>query len=311
VGFFAADCPIFPSASTFTVGSAALLDFTVPSDGIFIIGVTACCDTNFSGSGTIEGAYVLSVDPLPQFLPWEIVPIDSGPQNVVLYSSIAIDSNDKAHIAYESRPFGGIGSDLKYATNATGQWVTAIVDNSGTVGISASIAIDSNGNAHVSYHDWMSLDLKYATNATGQWVTATLDSLGDLGATTSIAVDSQRSVHIIYLDKSGGVNLKYATNATGQWATSTIDNSGGLCGDGLTIDIAIDSRDILHIAYCDTINGSLKYATNASGQWVPTIVDTLGVSDVSIAIDSNDRVHISYAFTVVMTNWDLKYATNP
>jgi len=37
------------------------LDVTVPSDGIFIIGVTACCDTDFSGSGTIDGAYVLSV----------------------------------------------------------------------------------------------------------------------------------------------------------------------------------------------------------------------------------------------------------
>jgi hypothetical protein len=61
VGFFTSDCPVSPVANTFTIFSAANLDFTVPADGTFILGVTACCDTNFSGSGTIEGEYVLSV----------------------------------------------------------------------------------------------------------------------------------------------------------------------------------------------------------------------------------------------------------
>jgi len=40
------------------------MEYTVPADGVSIIGVTACCDTNFSGSGTIEGAYVLNIEPL-------------------------------------------------------------------------------------------------------------------------------------------------------------------------------------------------------------------------------------------------------
>jgi hypothetical protein len=38
------------------------MEYTVPPDGASIIGVTACCDTNFSGSGTIEGAYVLNIE---------------------------------------------------------------------------------------------------------------------------------------------------------------------------------------------------------------------------------------------------------
>jgi hypothetical protein len=62
VGLFPPFCPVFPSVSAFTIFSPAQMEITVPSDGISIIGVTACCDTDFSGSGTIEGAYVLSVE---------------------------------------------------------------------------------------------------------------------------------------------------------------------------------------------------------------------------------------------------------
>lgn len=62
VGLFPPFCPAFPSVSAFTISSPAQIEFTVPPDGVSIIGVTACCDTNFSGSGTIEGAYVLSVE---------------------------------------------------------------------------------------------------------------------------------------------------------------------------------------------------------------------------------------------------------
>jgi hypothetical protein len=63
VGLFPSDCPTSPSATSFTIFSPASLDIVVPADGIFVIGVTACCDLDFSGSGTIEGSYLLSVGP--------------------------------------------------------------------------------------------------------------------------------------------------------------------------------------------------------------------------------------------------------
>lgn len=63
VGLYSSDCPLSSSATSFTINSPASLDIVVPADGIFVIGVTACCDLDFSGSGTIEGAYLLSVGP--------------------------------------------------------------------------------------------------------------------------------------------------------------------------------------------------------------------------------------------------------
>jgi len=64
VGFFPADCPAAPSVSAFSTESPAQIEFAVAPDGISIIGITACCDLDFSGSGTIEGAYVVFVEPL-------------------------------------------------------------------------------------------------------------------------------------------------------------------------------------------------------------------------------------------------------
>ncbi len=55
--------------------------------------------------------------------------------------------------------------DLKYATNASGAWVTSTIDSAGDVG--TSIAIDSSNNVHISYYDYYddtNADLKYATN---------------------------------------------------------------------------------------------------------------------------------------------------
>jgi hypothetical protein len=61
IGVFTSNCPASPMGSAFSISSEAALDFTIPADGIFVIAVTACCDLGFSGSGTIEGAYVLTV----------------------------------------------------------------------------------------------------------------------------------------------------------------------------------------------------------------------------------------------------------
>jgi len=78
-------------------------------------------------------------------------------------SYLGLDGDGNAHIAYtglddEDNPV------LKYATNASGEWVTEIVDPSPNSGIGASIAVDSDGYVHISYYDNGNSSLKYATN---------------------------------------------------------------------------------------------------------------------------------------------------
>ena len=115
---------------------------------------------------------------------------------VGMYSSVAVDGNNKVHISY----YDSTNMDLKYATNALGSWATATVDTAGDVGQYSSIAIDANNKVHISYYDSTNADLKYATNASGIWVLKTIDSNGSVGASTSIAVDKNKKVHIGYYD---------------------------------------------------------------------------------------------------------------
>ena len=74
---------------------------------------------------------------------WQYETADSFPL-VGSFASLAVDLNGKAHIGYEDWYNG-----LKYATNASGSWVTEIVDSSGDLD-DISIALDGNGKAYFS-----------------------------------------------------------------------------------------------------------------------------------------------------------------
>jgi hypothetical protein len=150
---------------------------------------------------------------------WATSTIDST-GDVGLYTSVAIDSNNHVHISYYAVGYQvyAVGN-LKYATNASGGWVTSTIDIPGGVGMGlytsigvglyTSIAVDSNNIVHISYYDGINHDLKYFTIAPGSLGSEIPDSTGDVGQFSSIAVDSNNNVHISYLDYTNG-ELKYA-----------------------------------------------------------------------------------------------------
>jgi hypothetical protein len=224
------------------------------------------------------------------------------------HNSIATDSLNHVHISYGMGGgfhFNNVDS-LKYATNASGNWVITTIDSAGDVGGYTSIAIDSGDNVHISYYDYTNQDLKYATNASGNWVITTVGSDGDVGRYSSIAVDSEDKVHISYYDATNQ-KLKYATNASGQWVEQNIGNSDFNCFSSITLD----SKNNVLISFL--ANEDLKFTTNATGSWVTTTIDN-DIADssnagmyTSIATDSVDNVHISYMDKI---GGHLKYATN-
>jgi hypothetical protein len=201
------------------------------------------------------------------------------------------------------------------------QWWYEVVDNAYEAGVDASIAIDSNNKAHISYGDYYytnTMRLKYATNASGSWVTQTVDSpaIGPdlLGLGSSMAVDSKNKVHISYYDDS---DLKYATNASGSWVPQTVDDNSWYVGK---TSIALDSNDEVHISYNGRIYGTdgyidgiLKYATNAyvnvcfpDGDCSPDSVvrvqfppDTVQQPEVNVTTTSNNPGGNIWGFHVV------------
>ncbi len=251
-------------------------------------------------------------------------------------TSIAVDSSGKVHISYSRDSecyyhytlYDGYDDEgtmrvrgIKYATNASGSWVTEAIASHGLVGYDISIAVDSSDNVHIVYSRYLDFgsgvrrkNLTYVTNASGSWVSETVAGstgyyLGYLGY-VSIAVDSSDKVHISYsVGDSYGQYFslkiaKYATNASGLWIVTSLDA-------GRSTSIAVDSLDNVHISYYryvdfTTVN-DLTYATNASGSWVMEIVDRGSRYYTSIALDSRDNVRISYYDA---TDDNLKYATD-
>jgi parallel beta-helix repeat protein len=236
---------------------------------------------------------------------WHFEVVDNSP--VGQNASIAIDSNGKSHISYQD----GTNYDLKYATDASGAWVTETVDSAGSTGGYSSIALDSNNRVHISYLDWTNHYLKYATNTSGSWTASSLTGMGQYGFYTSLAVDSNDKVHISCQFKaSGAYALLYVTNASGTWATSTVDSSV-IQSVGDYNSIAVDSYDSAHISYSSGSDSgvyAVKYATNASGSWVRYMIDSYGVpvGMTSIAVDPLGKVHFSY----VDAGGELRYATD-
>lgn len=242
---------------------------------------------------------------LPSFADWQTATVATGKGPL----DIAVDSNGRAHIAYSADTYYG---SLDYATNATGSWTSnnlAPLSMSVQVGVYNSIAVDSNGKAHISYIN-SNNTLNYAENTSGSWIKTEglTTSSGVTGMAVSIAVDSNNKEHIAYIDRNvyGKSCLKYTTNTTGSWVTSTV----GTCDStsyAAYPSIAVDSSTKVHIGY--TGLSGLQYATNISGSWITSTVDSGGGGYTSIAVDSNNKAHISYRTTYVSNNI-LKYATN-
>src|SRR5687767_12331863 len=82
-------------------------------------------------------------------------------------TSIALDSTGNPHISYciDMDPLSGLvlDGDLKYAVKtAPTRWYIETVDSLGSVGLHASIDLDSSDQPHISYYDQTNGNLKYA-----------------------------------------------------------------------------------------------------------------------------------------------------
>lgn len=125
---------------------------------------------------------------------WRSVTIDDG--GVWEVSALAIDAADHLHITYTYSD--GTHCVLKHASNASGSWVTEVVDSAACFGEWASMAVDSSGHLHIAYNkrDRPGVGtLNYATDRSGHWTTHPIQQ--NALTSTSIAVDSRGQIHIV------------------------------------------------------------------------------------------------------------------
>ena len=230
---------------------------------------------------------------------WAVETIDSASAGSNYRTSIALDSNNRPHIAYQH----WTNNNLSYAYFDGAAWQIETVDSTPWVGWDPSLALDINDRPHISY--FASNGLNYAYFDGAAWQIETIDNPGGgrVGEYTSLALDTNDRPQISYYDRING-DLKYAHYDGADWQIETVDSAGDV---GYFTSIALDTNDRPHISYCDYGNLDLKYAYYDGADWQIETVDSEGEVGwyASLALDTNDRPHIGYWDN---TNRDLKYA---
>ena len=185
---------------------------------------------------------------------WTVEAVDThGMQGYFL--SLVVDAQGSLHLAY----FDGLGDDLRYATDLSGQWETYTVYWRGRVGWGCDLALDENGEASIVYVDDTFADdvrLSLAQGNEDDWTIVGLDdaAVNQSDSGVRLALDGDDAAHLLYQPSSGD-GLKYASNRGGQWRGGIVDD---FADAGLYQSIALDDDGYAHVAYY--VNGALWLA---------------------------------------------------
>jgi hypothetical protein len=225
---------------------------------------------------------------------WNIQTIDDGKN-----PSLVLDSNGNPHISYSSVKSYQIdkwsGAEiikycLGYANWNGSGWSTQTVDSDG---ISGSLALDSQGNPHISFSEqYPNNGLKYTSWNGYKWTAQIID----LNSTaSSLVLDFNNNPHLIYKWSDGSHEelLKYTIWNGTQWNTQTIDETNNLgYGDA---SLVLDSTGNPNVCY---IGGdwTLKYASLNGINWSISNVTENENGLPTLTLDAQDNPHICYCF---------------
>ncbi len=221
--------------------------------------------------------------------------------------SMQLDADGYPHIAY--------GEDhLYYAWQDWAGWHSVTADRTSNSGKFASLALDGEGDPHISYFDSANRDLRYAHYDGHCWRTETVDSSGEVGMYTSIDVDSAGHPHISYCSGYYAFTwncseVKYAWHDGIAWQVETVDTGLSSESGGHT-SMALDAEGTPHISYFDHWNGTVKYASKDATGWrtevLPTGFEYFRGTSTSLAVDANGYPHIG--FRIAYPAYNVMYA---
>jgi uncharacterized repeat protein (TIGR01451 family) len=241
---------------------------------------------------------------------WDIQIVDSEGVG----GSLALDADGRPHISY-IRHYDSFNDDeLRYARWTGSNWEIQTVDSEASLGGPISLALDGDGQPHISY-EWVTYlkseslaprrHVRYAHWTASAW---DIRTIALYGGSASLALDADGRPHISYLtsDLYGNEpDLQYAHWTGSAWDIQNVDSEGHL---GPSSSLALDADGRPHISYPDQSNNALKYARWTGSAWeIQTVDNSLGwmCTRTSLALDAAGQPHISY---LDWTNYDLKYA---
>lgn len=219
---------------------------------------------------------------------------------------IAVDAQGRPRISAVSPvDFGGSGVEY-YELNADGKWTVDQKVGSGPITYrwGTSIAIDPQGNSHISYYAQDNNDLAVAHRGPSGWTIERVDTQGDTGAFSSMVIDKTGRFHISYMELSGGTRatVKYATRGPNdaKWTIQEIDRLSrmrlGFTGARNSTSVVVDANGNPWVAYTD--ESVIKLAVFDGSKWQTSTVAQAGSRPfgqlVSLKLDTAGAPHLAY-----------------
>ena len=202
-------------------------------------------------------------------------------------TSLGLDSQGRAYITYF------YDGEIKYATNASGEWRISTIDQGFPTGGCPRLAMGPADSVHITYVN-QSMEVAYAHNTSGSWEYSTVpDSY--TSASTCLAVDQNGAVHVGYLTLHG---YSYAELRGGAWSTTMLDptkpNANGVYGCTVCLGLLGEVYSLYRS------QAEMRYFERRDGGWTMTSPIDLDVSATgysSLYMDKNYRAHAVVAAT--------------
>ena len=231
------------------------------------------------------------------------------------FTSLALDGNDRPHIAYMDE----LANTLKYAHHDGNNWQTNTIHTAGQLSIFDpffSLALDGNLPV-VAFYAEFGETLHYAQWDGNIWQTQTVGSFSfpaQANGSVSLAMDSTNNPHISYaFQPTAGVDisLRYVYWDGGQWQNEILDNSGTL---GEQNAMAMDASDNPHIAYHEATFEDLRYITWGPNWQTRSLPSSNQVSAVDVQVQRR-MPYLGYHNLsnnlVNLTRWDDSWEDTP
>ena len=189
---------------------------------------------------------------------WQVRTVD-GQNQSGKFNYLLTDAKNNLHLAYAN--VGAMTAGMRYSFWDGKMWSNEIVEDASMLpqsylGQSAAMAVDGDGNPHLTYVNASPPSVRYAVRQNGRWKVQLVDNVAAIGYPdrNSIAVDSEGHPYISYYDAGAGA-LKLARRLGSRWQIEIIDNNGA----GFTSSLQL-TNNAIWISYSDDANGSVKVA---------------------------------------------------